>query len=229
MPSRPLLLGHRGARATRSVAENTIASFDLALRHGCDGFEFDVRLTADGRAVVCHDPQVSRREIASAHAGELATLPTLQQVLGRYGGRAFLDIELKVPGLEALVSSEFRQVRFARGAIVSSFLPEVLHTLSRIAANFPLGLICETRQQLQAWRELPVQYVVAHHALISQALVDDIHAAQKSVFVWTVNDPAMMREMNARGVDAVIADDTETLVKTLGHDGEYSKTGTPVG
>jgi hypothetical protein len=51
MANLPLLLGHRGARASASVAENTFASFDLALRQGCDGFEFDVRLAGDGSAV----------------------------------------------------------------------------------------------------------------------------------------------------------------------------------
>ena len=48
MAIRPLLLGHRGARAEKSISENTLASFDLALAQGCDGFEFDVRLAADG-------------------------------------------------------------------------------------------------------------------------------------------------------------------------------------
>ena len=51
---RPLLLGHRGAR--RVAPENTFFAFDKALRAGCDGFEFDVRLSSDGRGVVCHDP-----------------------------------------------------------------------------------------------------------------------------------------------------------------------------
>ena len=31
----PLLLGHRGARASTGIPENTFASFDLALEHGC--------------------------------------------------------------------------------------------------------------------------------------------------------------------------------------------------
>ena len=56
--SRLLRLGHRGARALTSIPENTLASFDRALADGCDGFEFDVRLTADGEAVVCHDPSL---------------------------------------------------------------------------------------------------------------------------------------------------------------------------
>ena len=61
----PLLLGHRGARVSTGTPENTFASFDLALEHDCDGFEFDVRLAACGTAVVCHDPKVGKLAIAS--------------------------------------------------------------------------------------------------------------------------------------------------------------------
>src|ERR1700758_3983436 len=101
--SRPLQLGHRGARSTRSIPENTLVSFDLALEHGCDGFEFDVRQTGDGRCVICHDPEIQGIEVRRAGAGDLADLPVLEQVLVRYRDRAFLDIEIKVPGTENVV------------------------------------------------------------------------------------------------------------------------------
>lgn len=46
--------GHRGARGL--VVENTLASFAAAYDAGVTGVELDVRLTADGRVVVWHDP-----------------------------------------------------------------------------------------------------------------------------------------------------------------------------
>ena len=58
---RPLLLGHRGARMVRTIQENSVASFDRALADGCDGFEFDVRLTSDGEAVLWHDAGFGKR------------------------------------------------------------------------------------------------------------------------------------------------------------------------
>src|SRR5580704_17755565 len=105
MNGRPLRLGHRGARATKSIPENTIESFDQALADGCDGFEFDVRLTADRRAVIHHDeisrdPKRGRIQIALARGEELAELPQLRDVFERYHQNAFLDIELKDSGLE---------------------------------------------------------------------------------------------------------------------------------
>src|SRR5215471_11366625 len=146
--SRPLLLGHRGARAIRIVPENTIESFDLALAHGCDGFEFDVRKTADGRAVICHDPEVDGLEISKAGPGSLENLPTLKQVLARYAEKAFLDIELKVPGLEHSLISALRAHPLRRGFVISSFLPEVLDTLAAIDQSLPRGLLTETASQL---------------------------------------------------------------------------------
>ncbi len=82
--SRPVLLGHRGARALKSIPENTIASFDQALADGCDGFEFDVRLSEDEEAVVCHDAKVSGYDVARTPAKQLSQLPRLRDVLQRY-------------------------------------------------------------------------------------------------------------------------------------------------
>jgi len=104
---RPLLLGHRGARAEKAIPENTLQSFELALAQGCDGFEFDVRLSADGQAVICHDAGVHGIEIAQSPAERLA-LPLLREVLTRYQSSAFLDIELKVPGLEKITADLLR-------------------------------------------------------------------------------------------------------------------------
>src|SRR5215472_6406317 len=147
-----LLLGHRGARSTYSIPENTIASFDLALKHGCDGFEFDVRLTCDGATVLCHDARVRGIEVARTTHAELASLATLEEVLEMYARRAFLDIELKVPGVERKLLAALSK-HAPRSYVVSSFLPEVLQHLHSHDVRVPLGLICDTPRQMAAWRE----------------------------------------------------------------------------
>jgi glycerophosphoryl diester phosphodiesterase len=210
----PLLLGHRGARAQKSVPENTLASFDLALASGCDGFEFDVRLTADGQAVICHDAKINGNQIAQSSAQGLA-LPLLREVLARYRTTAFLDIELKVPGLEAITADLLREFVPARGYVVSSFLPEVLQAIHVLDATIPLGLICETRVQFSRWLQLPLEYVIPHRTLVRQSLIDEIKAAGKKTIVWTVNVPADMKRFAQWGVDGIISDDPKRLALTL--------------
>jgi glycerophosphoryl diester phosphodiesterase len=215
MLPRPLLLGHRGARATKSIPENTFASFDQALTDGCDGFEFDVRLTSDGHAVVVHDPQSRGVEVARATAQQLSWLPQMQDVLARYRDSAFLNIELKVPGLESLIVNLLRKYPRSRGFVVSSFLPEVLRTARGENSVVPLGLICETKPQLSAWRQSPAEYVIPHHTLVSTKLIRELHEAGKKILVWTVNERSGMRRFEKAGVDGVISDDTKLLGETL--------------
>ncbi len=151
---RPLLLGHRGAR--RGAPENTFFAFDKALRDGCDGFEFDVRLSSDGRGVVCHDPTLHGLEIAQSSFSNLLAvrqaksnprfsharssqstpqLPCLEDVLAKYADCAFLDIELKTEGLEEATIELRARFPTKRGAVVSSFLPEVLRRLASLDAE----------------------------------------------------------------------------------------------
>jgi glycerophosphoryl diester phosphodiesterase len=212
--SRPLLLGHRGARALKSIPENTIASFDQALADGCDGFEFDVRITADGEAVVCHDPKTAGFQVARATAKEVSQLPRLRDVLQRYRD-SFLDIELKVKGLERIVLDLFLRHKPRNGFVVSSFIPAVLKAVRELDATIPLGLICESKTQLRFWSELPVQYVVAQQELCEPDLVRKIKGAGKKVLVWTVNEPADMQRFAECGVDGIISDETSLLCRTL--------------
>ena len=52
-PPRPLVVGHRGARAR--FPENTLPALRHALAAGADGVEIDVRVTADDVLVLAHD------------------------------------------------------------------------------------------------------------------------------------------------------------------------------
>ncbi len=53
------ILAHRGLPTT-SCAENSVAAVLAGVRAGADGAEVDLRLSADGVLVVCHDPSLLR-------------------------------------------------------------------------------------------------------------------------------------------------------------------------
>lgn len=220
MSSHLLLLGHRGAR--RYAPENTIAAFDLALDQGADGFEFDVRCTRDRKTILCHDPRLNHLALrrhtllqvqASCNSTE-ETPPCLEEVLARYRQR-FLNIEVKVRGIEPIIVHAIRHAR-PRHYFISSFLPSVVRRLHALDSSLVLGALAQTRWQLRRWRTLPVRYVVPHYRLLTPRLVEKLHAAGKKVVTWTVNDPRHMLRAAELGVDAIISDDTKLLVATLG-------------
>lgn len=210
-----------------------MAAFELALQHGCDGFEFDVRRTLDQCAVVCHDAryrgravQESTYEQLTADEGDdlaaavparrgapaaLEPLSRLEDVVETFASRAWLDIELKVGGLEQTVIDLLRQWPPVRGVLVSSFLPEVIAACAELDTRLPLGLICDRRAQLRLWEALPVSFVLPHRKLLDRELLEELRVAGKRVMVWTVNDERDMLRLAEWGVDGLISDDTALL------------------
>ncbi|HVJ05173.1 MAG TPA: glycerophosphodiester phosphodiesterase [Candidatus Saccharimonadales bacterium] len=223
-----LLLGHRGCRG--EFMENTFAAFDYALESGCDGFELDVRRTADAIPIIWHDARLRGRFISRQLYSSLRErcslirrLPRrpvidlchLEEVLARYALVSWIDIELKVPGLETQVAALLRRYRPARGFVISSFRQRILSDIYRIDPTLPLAFIFDRMPRSRAWLELPIQYVKPSARLVTPSRVRQFHAEGKQVLTWTVNRPAMMRRLIEAGVDGMIGDDPLMLATTL--------------
>jgi len=98
---------HRGLHG-EEMPENSMAAFRAALEHGY-GIEFDVHLMKDGKLAVIHDSSLKRTAGTDVLIEDLVLedlpnyflegtkeiIPTLQQVLKLYSGKAPLIIELK--------------------------------------------------------------------------------------------------------------------------------------
>ena len=162
----PVLWAHRGASAF--AAENTHAAFALAIEHGADGVELDVRDAACGTVVVVHDPTLAR--VAAGHRGVVAAMtaaelgavdlvapdgsrtrgvPRLDDALDQVlaAGLA-LNIEIKgdVPDRMRL-SRRVLRVLHRRSArereriVISTFRPEILLAMRVGRAGAPLGFL----------------------------------------------------------------------------------------
>ena len=163
----PLVVAHRGASST--FPENTLEAFEGAIEAGADVIETDVRLTADGVAVVLHDADVSRRTDGSGFVSELtlsevkrldasgggetrAEVPTLAEVLELVSGRAGINLEIKnlpgEPGFdspeEAAVTTALRELErtsFEGSVLVSSFNWLSIEKSRELAPDIPTGFL----------------------------------------------------------------------------------------
>ncbi|MBI2389864.1 MAG: glycerophosphodiester phosphodiesterase [Deltaproteobacteria bacterium] len=170
--SRPVVYGHRGAKA--HVVENTLPSFERAIADGADGVELDVRTTRDGVVVVMHDLDVKRmtggrdpRLVQELSAQELSAIelegpagparaPTLGDVLDWADARDVLvNIELKhdTHDKAALANGVARLIRSRRRArparlMFSSFEPELLARIAVAAPDLPRAFLIHAGQRL---------------------------------------------------------------------------------
>jgi glycerophosphoryl diester phosphodiesterase len=227
--SRPLLLGHRGVRPLwrfgvdrpqpKQPAENTIAAFEYALACGCDGFEFDLRFTRDRRVVLCHDPQIDGKDVATTDYSDFRRagneLACFEDALARFANRAYLDIELKVGGDEAAIVAALHASPPKYSYVVSSFLPDVLLRTHEIDADVPLGYICEHRRDAGRWTELPIAAFIPHHRLVSSGLIEEVHGRGLKLLTWTVNHKRELLRLASWGVDGLISDDPGLLSRTF--------------
>jgi glycerophosphoryl diester phosphodiesterase len=98
------IISHRGEHDGRNTLENTLAAFRCAGDAGVWGIECDIRFTADGVPVICHDPDLGRVFGLRARVAELALaslqrqcpeVPTLEAVVSQLGGQVHLMLEVK--------------------------------------------------------------------------------------------------------------------------------------
>lgn len=69
------VVAHRGAWKAKGLPENSVASLQEAIRLGCAGSEFDVRMTADDSLIINHDEAYHGNTIEKTNYAQLVSIP----------------------------------------------------------------------------------------------------------------------------------------------------------
>jgi len=229
----PPIIGHRGVAA--HAPENTLAGFRAARALGCAWVEFDVRLTADGAPVVCHDDQLER---TTNGRGRISTLP-LSAIRGLDAGSWFsasfageriptldetltlcrelglgANIEIKAehgrgPKTAVAVAAALsRRAGHLPPILVSSFLAGAVAEFGRLAPSLPRGMLW--RKIPRDWRKIAAGLGCATIHVgqdsLTEATVGLIRDAGYPVLAYTVNDAARARQLFEWGAASVFSD-----------------------
>jgi glycerophosphoryl diester phosphodiesterase len=207
-----LRLAHRGD--WRHAPENSIGAFLAALDvPGCDGVEFDVRMSRDGVPVCYHDETLRRlhrvdRAVADLDVVELEQLGIvrLDAALEAIPRRAFLDVELKGdPGRAAFEALVAGRGPLLERAVVSSFRVDALRRIAGWAPSWGRWLntdSVETETVAQALELGCTAIAVEWHALDART-IDRIRDAGLDVVAWTVRQRATYGRLARLGVSAM--------------------------
>jgi glycerophosphoryl diester phosphodiesterase len=224
-------VGHKGA--DHIAPGNTTASFDAALAAGVDMVEFDVLPTADGRLVLAHDVEDSRRP----------NVLTLEQGLDHLVTDAYagveLDVDLKRAGYEREVIEALRARGLIERTLISTMEEESLPVVRALEPAVRLGwsvpklrrnplsnpltrpiallFAYEYRRRLAGrvvakLRAGAIDAVMAHFAVVDARLVRTVTEAGGELYVWTVDDPGRIARLERLGVTGIISNDPRLFV-----------------
>jgi glycerophosphoryl diester phosphodiesterase len=223
----PRILAHRGLAL--EAPENSIAAFEAALAAGATHLETDVRATADGAAVLVHDPSLpDGRAVAevplSALREALPHVATLQEALTALPDARF-NIDVKAADAVPPAAAAITGAGANRRVLVTSFsggrrravlrlVPTAATSASREGVAGALaglrlrspGLI---RLALRGVQAVQVPERAAGTDLTAPWSIAALHRAGVEVHFWVVNDPGRMRELVARGADGIVTDRTD--------------------
>ena len=214
------VIAHRGA--SWDELENTLPAFERAIAVGADFVELDVQAASDGALVVFHDLDLDRltplsgplRRRPLAELREVG-IPTFEQVLDLTAGRIGVMAELKSPHLYRRHDVVARTVALlGRDAVVISFnrpallecrrLRPELRVLQHVGFGVSIAVAAE-----YAWG------VGFHDLRVTARGLAKAQARGLATTVYTVNDPARMRELEALGVDGLFTDRPRLARATL--------------
>jgi glycerophosphoryl diester phosphodiesterase len=239
----PLIYAHRGASA--HAPENTISAFLLAIEHGADGIEFDIKVTRDGRVIVLHDQTLQRTttgsgdlknstfdELRKLDAGSKFStkfsnekIPTLEEVFEAVRNRIGINIELTnyaTPGDDLIekVAKILATVKDTSKVMFSSFNWGNLKKARKLCPEIPCGLL--SLPGIAGWfsrsyftRNVPHEAIHPYFAAVNRNNVKSWHQQGYKVNIWTVNEPIEMLRLKDIGVDMIMTDDPALARSTL--------------
>ncbi|WFA05203.1 MULTISPECIES: glycerophosphodiester phosphodiesterase [Bacillus] len=256
-PNHILNVAHRGASG--HAPEHTLLAYELGQKMKGDYIEIDLQMTKDGELVAMHDETLDRttngtgyvkdytlEEIKKLDAGswfnekypELAKpvyaglkVPTLEEVIQRFGKSARYYIETKSPEvydhMEEKLLDILDQYKLtgpnlrSSKVIIQSFSPESLKIIHQANPNIPLVQLLWydkpasiTDAELEAYQSYSVGLGM-NYDRIDQAYVQKVRSHGLLIHPYTVNEKEDMKRLLDWGVTGMFTNFPDRLQEVL--------------
>jgi len=227
-----MVIGHRGAAGHE--VENTISSIDKAISFGVDAVEVDVFLCKSGELVVFHDKNLSRLTNSNAFIESLTIdsikkidvlnnhkIPTLEEVIRFINKRVHLNIELKgsntaKPTYELLQSLFFNKKQLIENISISSFNWEELDIIYDLDKDIPTAVLTEKKpieRAINQAKKINAKAINIDYKLLNRKVVKKIKSEKLIINAWTVNELNQIKRIINLGVDGIITDFPDRVIK----------------
>jgi glycerophosphoryl diester phosphodiesterase len=226
------VLAHRGLAL--EAPENTLLAFLHAVNAGATHVETDVHGSADGVAMISHDPDLKRIagrdvRVSQLTSAELRRVPlgdgqnycSLADALDAFPETRF-NIDVKSADAIAGTIKAIRDLGAADRVLIGSFSTQrrlaVVRELPGVATSISAGGALPAAHAARAGAvrmltrllrgvdavQLPPK--VAQAPITTERAIRSFHDAGVEVHIWTINDPAEMTRLLDLGIDGIVTD-----------------------
>ena len=230
------IIAHRGASALVKF-ENTMEAFNKAIELGAPVMEFDVRITKDNIMISYHDDSITSGkkikeltyEEIQVHANSKGfSIPKVEDILRISKDRIMLDIELKESGYEKEVIKLVKKYLKYDEFVMKSFLDEVIITIKKTDANIRTGLLLgkgntntmsltRISELFPLFRILKTRpdFISPNYNLLKFGFISRMKLLDLPIWVWTVNDEKLMKNLFSKGINGIITDRPDVGLKLI--------------
>ncbi|WNF25211.1 glycerophosphodiester phosphodiesterase [Mesobacillus jeotgali] len=253
---RALNISHRGASGY--VPEHTFLAYELGNSMNGDYIEIDLQMTKDGELIALHDETIDRttdkkglvknltlKEIKKLDAGSWFNedypdkkntvftglqIPTLREVLSRFGSNSKFFIETKspevYPGMEEKLIDILNEYNLTGAqpfgnVIVQSFSAESLRKIHQMDDSIPLVQLLSyyapaviTDQEVRKIKEYAVG-VGLHYTAVSPGYIQKVTGSGLMIFPYTVNEKEDMKMLLEWGVSGMFTNYPDRLDEVI--------------
>lgn len=194
------LCAHRGAMD--NFPENTIPSFQEAIRVGAQMIELDVNMTKDSVLVVMHDGRVDRTTNDTGFIRNYTLAEIKKLDAGSFKGQRFKDT--KVPTLEEALAIMPRNIwlncHIKGGTITAAKTTEILQKTNRLKQAF---LACGIKEADAAKKVNPLVMICNMEGQRAGNTYVDNSVMREADFLqfWPKNKDSLTKEIVAKAVD----------------------------
>ncbi len=226
-----LVIGHRGSVGNHPA--NTLEALYAGLQADADMLAFDVHLTKDKIPVLVHgsfamnakfSPAAISRLTFSELYGQTEERPVvpLSQVLDEFFGRVLLNIELKGYGtgkaVTALISKKYIKAKDDwDNIILSSFRGRELSTARKTSQDANLALLHGQNPFLfiAHHRRIKLSAVGFHRLYLNTFALEIAKRTGLFTYVYTVNRPDTALKLAQKGIDGIVTDRPDIILKEI--------------
>ncbi len=217
-----LIGGHRGSPL--KIKENTLGSFEEAIREGVDFIELDVRSTKDGVLIVHHDPstsgfvlsEMSYEDIKSISGNIGYKIPMLSEVIDICSGKILLDVEIKEEKITKKTAEMLIGQLDPAHFIVTSFYVNAILTLRDLFPEITRGILFNKiphKNIDQILKTLKPHFLLPHYSVYGDKVKAICEIYGLKSIPYTVNDEVHIKNfLQDHHIAGIITDET---VKTL--------------